>query len=109
MSKRIRYEFAKKIHISNYMKKTKVPIIVSGFLWDTNIGKLQVAKNLLKGGGSMAIIRHSSQRKHHLMILASVSFNFPHLTLMAIAKLERLQVFRVLYLTHILRFLLYHF
>ena len=36
------------------MKKTKVPIIVSGFLWVTNIGKLQVAKNLLKGRGSMA-------------------------------------------------------
>ena len=36
------------------MNKTKVPIIVSGFLWVTNIGKLQVAKNLLKGRGSMA-------------------------------------------------------
>ena len=36
------------------MKKTKVPIIVSGFLWVTNIGRLQVAKNLLKGRGSMA-------------------------------------------------------
>ena len=36
------------------MKKTKVPIIVSGFVWVTNIGKLQVAKNLLKGRGSMA-------------------------------------------------------
>ena len=29
------------------MKRTKVPILVSGFLWVTNIGKLQVAK----GGG----------------------------------------------------------
>ena len=36
------------------MKKTKVPIIVSGFLLVTNIGKLQVAKYLLKGRDSMA-------------------------------------------------------
>ena len=36
------------------MKKTKVPTIVSGFLWVTNMGKLQLAKNLLKGRGSMA-------------------------------------------------------
>ena len=39
--------------------------------------------------------------EHHLVILASVSFHFPHMTLMAIAKLERLQVFRALYLTRI--------
>ena len=43
-----------------------------------------------------------SQWNHHLMVLASVSFNFPHLPPMAIAKLERLQVFHALYLTHIL-------
>ena len=55
MSKRIRYKFAKifshKEKVTSYMKKTKVPIIVGGFLWVTNIGKLQVAKNLW---GSMA-------------------------------------------------------
>ena len=42
------------IRKGNYMKKTKVPIIVSVFLWVTNIGKLLVAKNLLKWMVSMA-------------------------------------------------------
>ena len=54
MSKRIRYKCASKEKVTKNMKRTKVPIIVSGLLWVSNIRKPHVAKNLLNGRGSMA-------------------------------------------------------
>ena len=71
----------------------------------------QISKNCLQSVLWMAwtIIRHSSQWNHHLMILASVSFNFLHLTPMTIAKLESFKYFMLFTsLIYILRFLLYH-
>ena len=41
-------------YASFVMKKTKVPIIVSGFLWVTNTENYRFLKNMLKGRGSMA-------------------------------------------------------
>ena len=47
MSNKIKiFSRKEKVYVT-VMKRTKVPILVSGFLWVTNIGKLQVAK----GGG----------------------------------------------------------